>query len=53
MDEFSNIQKAIFDSKLKKDYNTTNVELEFCFTGGELAEAFEAYRKNYPLLVKN
>lgn len=48
MDEFSNIQKVIFDNKLKKGFNTSNVELEFCFTNGELAEAFEAYRKKLP-----
>lgn len=48
MDEFSNIQKVIFDNKLRKGFNTTNVELEFCFTNGELAEAFEAYRKKLP-----
>jgi NTP pyrophosphatase (non-canonical NTP hydrolase) len=48
VDEFSNIQKVIFDNKLKKGFNTTNVELEFCFTNGELAEVFEAYRKKLP-----
>jgi len=48
MDEFTNIQKLIFDNKTKKGFNTTNVELEFCFTNGELAEAFEAYRKKLP-----
>jgi len=39
---------VIFDNKLKRGFNTTNVELEFCFTNGELAEAFEAYRKKLP-----
>jgi NTP pyrophosphatase (non-canonical NTP hydrolase) len=48
MDEFINIQKEIFDNKLNKGFNTTNVELEFCYTNGELAEAFEAYRKKLP-----
>ena len=48
LDEFNNIQKRIYENKLKKGFNTTNVELEFCFTNGELAEAFEAYRKNLP-----
>lgn len=48
MDEFSNIQKVIFDNKAKKGFNTTNVELEFCFTYGELSEAFEAYREKLP-----
>jgi NTP pyrophosphatase (non-canonical NTP hydrolase) len=48
VDKFSKIQKVIFDNKLKKGFNTTNIELEFCFTNGELAEAFEAYRKKLP-----
>jgi NTP pyrophosphatase (non-canonical NTP hydrolase) len=48
MGELYNIQKVIFDNKVKKGFNTTNVELEFCFTNGELAEAFEAYRKKLP-----
>lgn len=45
MENIRNIQKDIFDNKVKKEFNTTDVELEFCFTYGELAEAFEAYRK--------
>lgn len=48
MQELSNIQKMIFDNKLEKGFNITNVELEFCLTHGELAEAFEAYRKKLP-----
>lgn len=39
------IQKFIFDNKKSKGFNITNVPLEFCLTGGELAEAFEAWRK--------
>lgn len=45
---FKAIQKVIFDNKVKKGFNTTNVELEFCLTNGELAEAFEAYNKRMP-----
>ncbi|MDF2672318.1 MAG: hypothetical protein K0R09_583 [Clostridiales bacterium] len=45
MENLSNIQKEIFDNKVKKGFNTTNVEFEFCLTYEELAEAFEAYRK--------
>jgi NTP pyrophosphatase (non-canonical NTP hydrolase) len=48
VDELSHIQKIIFDNKLNKGFNTTNVELEFCYANGELAEAFEAYRKKLP-----
>lgn len=48
IDRFSNIQKDIFDNKVQKGFNITNVELEFCLTNGELAEAFEAYIKKLP-----
>lgn len=48
MEELANIQKVIFDNKVKKGFNSTNVELEFCLTNGEHAEAFEAYRKKLP-----
>jgi NTP pyrophosphatase (non-canonical NTP hydrolase) len=48
MKELLNIQKVIYDNKVKKGFNTTNIELEFCLTNGELAEAFEAYRKRLP-----
>lgn len=48
MDELSNIQKQIFDNKRRQGFNTTNVELEFCYINGELAEAFEAYCRKLP-----
>lgn len=48
MDKLTSIQKAIFANKVQKGFNTTNVELEFCLTNGELAEAFEAYNKQLP-----
>lgn len=50
MEQFNNIQKEIFDNKVKKGFNITNVELEFCLANGELAEAFEAYRKKLPTI---
>jgi NTP pyrophosphatase (non-canonical NTP hydrolase) len=48
VENIRNIQKEIFDNKVKKGFNTTNVELEFCLTYGEITEAFEAYRKKSP-----
>ena len=39
------IQKEVWQNKLNKGFNTTNVEKEFCFLYGEVAEAFDAYRK--------
>ena len=39
------IQKEVWQNKLNKGFNTTNVEKEFCLLYGEVAEAFDAYRK--------
>ena len=39
------IQKEVWQNKLNKGFNTTNVEKEFCFLQGAVAEAFDAYRK--------
>lgn len=48
MENLKDIQKEIFNNKVKKGFNVTNVEREFCRTYGELSEAFEAYRKKMP-----
>lgn len=46
--KMKDIQKQIYENKLEKGFNVTNIELEFCLTQGELAEAYEAYRKKLP-----
>jgi len=38
-------QKLAWENKLAKGFNTTDVPLEFCLLSGELAEAFDAWRK--------
>lgn len=38
-------QKDIWQNKVDKGFNTTDVEKEFCLLYGEVAEAYEAYRK--------
>lgn len=45
---FKQLQKDIFDNKVTKGFNTTDVDLEFCLTYGELAEAYNAYSKKLP-----
>lgn len=45
MIDLKNIQKRIFQNKLNKGFNTTDVNKEFCLTYGELSEAYDAYRK--------
>jgi len=48
MIDLKQLQKEIFQNKLNKGFNTTNVPFEFGLTYGELAEAFDAYRKKLP-----
>ena len=43
--ELKKIQKDIWQNKLNKGFNTTDVNKEFCLTYGEVAEAYEAWRK--------
>lgn len=39
-------QKLVWENKLAKGFNTTDVPLEFALTHAEVSEAFEAYRKD-------
>lgn len=41
-------QQLAWQNKLAKGFNTTDVPLEFCLLNGEVAEAFEAWRKGRP-----
>lgn len=43
----SEMQKRVYENKLKHGFNVSNVELEFCLLEGELSEAFEAYIKKH------
>jgi NTP pyrophosphatase (non-canonical NTP hydrolase) len=38
-------QQLAWQNKLAKGFNTTDVPLEFCRLNGEVAEAFDAWRK--------
>lgn len=40
------IQKDIFQNKINKGFNTTDINKEFCLLYGEVAEAYDAYRKH-------
>jgi NTP pyrophosphatase (non-canonical NTP hydrolase) len=39
-------QKLAWDNKTAKGFNTTDIPLEFCLLNGEIAEAFDAWRKS-------
>lgn len=42
------MQKAVYQNKLDKGFNVTDVNKEFCLLYGEVAEAYEAWRKKEP-----
>ncbi|NQV13687.1 MAG: hypothetical protein HQ530_05310 [Parcubacteria group bacterium] len=46
--DLQKLQQEILKNKKAKDFNTTDINLEFGLTYGELAEAFAAYRKKSP-----
>lgn len=41
-------QRLVWENKLAKGFNTTDVPTEFCLLQGELAEAFDAWRRRRP-----
>ena len=43
--DLKRIQKEVWQNKINKGFNTTDVNKEFCFLYGEVAEAYESYRK--------
>ena len=38
-------QKAIYQNKVDKGFNITDINKEFCLLYGEVAEAYDAWRK--------
>lgn len=39
-------QRAAWANKVAKGFSTTDIPLEFCLLSGEVAEAFDAWRKS-------
>lgn len=45
MVDLSKLQKQVYQNKLDKNFNVTDISKEFALTYGELAEAYDAWRK--------
>ena len=43
--DMKEMQKAVYQNKLDKGFNVTDLNLEFCLLYGEVAEAYEAWLK--------
>ena len=44
--DLEQMQKRVYQNKLNKGFNVTDVPREFCYLYGEVAEAYDAYLKN-------
>ena len=44
MIDLKQLQKRIYQNKVNKGFNITDIYMELCYTHGELNEVFEAYR---------
>ena len=45
MVDLNKLQKDIYQNKVNKGFNITDINKELCLTYGEVAEAYEAWRK--------
>ena len=45
MVDLQQLQKRVYQNKIKQGFNVTDIYMEFCYTYGELSEACEAYLK--------
>ena len=45
MIDLNQLQKRVYQNKIDKGFNVTDIFKEFCYTYGELSEACEAYMK--------
>ena len=45
MIDLNELQKKIYQNKVDKKFNLTNIPQEFCYLHGEVSEAFDAWLK--------
>ena len=45
MIDLGQLQKRVYQNKVAKGFNVTDIYMEFCYTYGELSEACDAYLK--------
>lgn len=45
--DFRELQKEVYQNKVNHGFNLTDINMEFCLTYGELAEAYQAWLKKH------
>jgi NTP pyrophosphatase (non-canonical NTP hydrolase) len=48
MIDLKELQKKVYENKINKGFNTTDIHKEFCYIHEEVAEANRAYYKKLP-----
>ena len=48
MIDLKKLQKEIYQNKVDKNFNITDIAMEFCLIHEEVSEAYRAYRKKLP-----
>ena len=43
--DLNEVQKVVYKNKVDKGFNVTDINKEFCLLYGEVAEAYESWRK--------
>ena len=46
--KINEMQKEVYQNKLNKKFNVTDINKEFCLLYGEVAEAYDAWLKKKP-----
>lgn len=46
MVDLKGLQTQVYKNKVEHGFNVKNIEMEFCLAYGEMAEAYQAYRKH-------
>ncbi len=46
MVDLEQLQKEVYQNKVNKGFNVTDINKEFCLTYGELSEAYDAWKKH-------
>ena len=49
---FTETQKRVLQNKIDKGFNITDINKEFCLLYGEVAEAYDAFRKKVVRKIK-
>lgn len=52
MIDLKELQKEIYQNKVNKGFDVTDINKEFCFLYGEVSESYEAWRKKKVDLVE-